>query len=208
MLLCSLYLDNPLLQLLPHTAVFHTLNSCWCFVWVKWQCQYFIHGTGYLNNSQKKRMLAPSSQIWLHWFDYTTEVMIWTYQIGLFYHVNAPALFCKQRMDGQERCGFVAVDTSSEMSIAFLCSIVLFSSLSCGWWLAVLYVLLVVHLLNAASVPCSKRILWLRGMFYWRAWSTPSWSDYTIPSRHQRSFTLSLTMSTEERYSQGSRQEH
>lgn len=151
------------------------------------------------------------SQIWfcaLIW--YTTDVIVWTYQIGLFYHVNAPALLCKQkqRMDGQERRGFVAVDRSSQMSIAFLCSIVWFSSLSCGWWLAVLHILLVVHLLNAAFVSCSKRILWLRGMCCWRAWSTPSWSDYTIPSKHQRSFTLSLTMLTEERYSQGSRQEH
>lgn len=46
----------------------------------------------------------------------------------------------------------------------------------------------------------SKKTSWQRGMCSWRASNTRSWFGSITLFRLQRSFTLSLTMSTEERY--------
>lgn len=50
------------------------------------------------------------------------------------------------------------------------------------------------------SPVTSKKTSWRRGMCSWRASNIPSWFGSITLFRLQRSFTLSLTMSTEERY--------
>lgn len=70
-----------------------------------------------------------------------------------------------------------------------------------------IYYYLVIHfwpcdkmLIGFFLLLISKKTSWRRGMCSWRASNTRSWFGSITLFRLQRSFTLSLTMSTEERY--------
>lgn len=47
---------------------------------------------------------------------------------------------------------------------------------------------------------CSKNILWLNVMCFWKMWNIHFWLDYITHSKQQKSFTLSWILLMEERY--------